>query len=133
MLLCLIIVLSRRCLEKEVEVSGEGETTGLIGARLAGDMAPVGRGELDDSLRPAALRVSEAVEVRREAAGLDELSAEMRRPANLPDWDRLLRAEGGFASVLEQGSSMMSSSEPVMAESSPPPADMGNKSPLKQA
>ena len=85
------MVLSLRCLENDVEALRDGDTSGLVGARPAGDMTPVGRGELTRSLVPVALSVSEAFEVRREAGGLDELSAEMRRPANLPECDRALR------------------------------------------
>lgn len=86
-----MIVLSLRCLAKQVEVSRNGAASGLGGARPAGDMAPVGRGEPEASL--------ETLELRRDAGGLDELRAEMRSPANLPEVERLLLGVFGATCV----------------------------------
>ena len=85
-LFCIIMVLSLRCFEKEAEGPRDGERAGLVGARPAGDISPVGRGEA--SRLVAAASDDDVTEVRREAGGLTEVMAEMRRPANLPDCER---------------------------------------------
>lgn len=85
-LFCIIMVLSLRCLEKEAEGPREGERAGLVGARPAGDISPVGSGEA--SRLESAASDAEVTEVRREAGGLTEVMAEMRRPANLPECER---------------------------------------------
>ncbi len=126
------VVLHHHSTKSTVPGERRGRSRRNIATRLrktSGDIAPVGRGELELSLLTAPPIESEAFEVRREAGGLlEEVIAEIRKPANLPECERALRWPDRFScNEAAPGSSIMSSSELVSAESSPL-ADIANSS-----